>query len=82
MKVPRAPGYEYVFLFGAIWNGLIERGRDGYTTGALCMGVSIVIALSKRMERMARIKDASLALLLGGALVWFMLAYRSASHRL
>lgn len=50
MKVPRAPGYEYVFLWGALWYGLIERWPGHSIAGSLCMTAAVWHAL-RRMDR-------------------------------
>lgn len=40
MKIPKAPSYRTVFLFGAAWNGIIERST--WATLA-CLGVALII---------------------------------------
>lgn len=49
MRIPRAPSYMTVFLFGAVWNAVIERSL--WATG-FCLGCAFLCWLThpRRVE--------------------------------
>jgi hypothetical protein len=48
MKIPPAPGWESVFLFGAVWNGVINRS---VWAALVCAVVAVVIYVLKQVPR-------------------------------
>lgn len=47
MKIPKAPGYTSVFLFGAAWNSLVERSLGA---SLFCLGAAFIFYVCKKLK--------------------------------
>ncbi len=48
MKIPKAPSWRAVFLFGAAYNALVEQC---WWAAALCLVVSVALPALDRLDR-------------------------------
>lgn len=48
MRLPKAPSWSAVFLFGAAWNAIIERS---WWATCLCLAVVVILPALDRLDR-------------------------------